>query len=266
MFLKRLTSGIILVILAFISVYKGGYTLLSPLFLISMIGLREFYKAVKVTGAMEKLGYFLAMGYYLLLAYVGNEKYAFLASVLSMMIFMLFYVFSFPKYKTGEMMAAYFGILYVPGMLSFLFFTRQLEAGLYIVWMIFISSWISDTCAYCVGVLIGKHPMAPTLSPKKSIEGAIGGIAGSALIGGIYGVWVTKYMGTKGEAMWIFSLIGAIGSMMSQVGDLTASGIKREHKLKDYGNLIPGHGGILDRFDSVIITAPIIYFLASFIP
>ena len=76
MFLKRLTSGIILVILAFIAIYKGGYTLLSSLFLISVIGLHEFYKAVKVTGAMEKLGYFLAMGYYLLIALVGNDKYA----------------------------------------------------------------------------------------------------------------------------------------------------------------------------------------------
>ncbi len=265
MFLKRLTSGIILVILAFIAIYKGGYTLLSSLFLISVIGLHEFYKAVKVTGAMEKLGYFLAMGYYLLIALVGNDKYAFLASVLSITLFMLLYVFSFPKYKTGEMMAAYFGLLYVPGMLSFLFFTRQLEAGLSIVWMIFISSWMSDTCAYCVGVLIGKHPMAPTLSPKKSIEGAIGGMIGSALAGGIYGAWVTRHMGAQGEAVGMFALIGAIGSMMSQVGDLTASGIKREHKLKDYGNLIPGHGGILDRFDSVIVTAPIIYLLASFI-
>lgn len=265
MFFKRLISGIILLILAFIAVYKGGYTLLSSLFLISMIGLREFYKAVKVTGAMEKLGYFLGIGYYLLLVFTVSDKYVFLASVLSMMLFMLLYVFSFPKYKTGEMMAAYFGILYVPGMLSFLFFTRQLEAGLYVVWLIFISSWMSDTCAYCVGVLIGKHPMAPTLSPKKSIEGAIGGIVGSALTGGIYGAWVTKYMGAKGGIVSMFAFIGAIGSIMSQVGDLTASGIKREHKLKDYGNLIPGHGGILDRFDSVIVTAPIIYFLASFI-
>ena len=108
--------------------------------------------------------------------------------------------------------------------------------------------------------------MAPTLSPKKSIEGAIGGMIGSALAGGIYGAWVTRHMGAQGEAVGMFALIGAIGSMMSQVGDLTASGIKREHKLKDYGNLIPGHGGILDRFDSVIVTAPIIYLLASFIP
>ena len=147
-------------------------------------------------------------------------------------------------------MAAMFGILYVGVMLSFIFQTRCLEGGALHVWLIFFASWGCDTCAYCVGKLIGKHKMTPVLSPKKSVEGAIGGVVGAALLGGIYAA------ATNGE-IWEY----ALGGLISMVGDLAASAIKRNQGIKDYGTLIPGHGGILDRFDSVIFTAPIIYFL-----
>ena len=121
--------------------------------------------------------------------------------------------------------------------------------------LIFLSSWGCDTFAYCTGMLLGRHKLAPVLSPKKSVEGAIGGIAGAALLGVLYGVL------TKGNIP-IYALICAVGAAASQVGDLAASAVKRQHNIKDYGHLIPGHGGILDRFDSVIVTAPMIYILA----
>ena len=129
------------------------------------------------------------------------------------------------------------------------------------VWVIFISSWISDTCAYCVGMLFGKHKLAPVLSPKKSIEGSIGGIAGSAIVGALFGYFVVEQVITSQQVTWVFALIGACGSVVSQIGDLAASAIKRNYDIKDYGKLIPGHGGIMDRFDSVLVTAPIIYFM-----
>jgi phosphatidate cytidylyltransferase len=113
-------------------------------------------------------------------------------------------------------------------------------------------------------MLMGKHKLAPKLSPKKSIEGSIGGVVASTLVGGLYAYFiVSKFIDLKG-AVWIFALIGGIGSIVSQVGDLVASGIKRNFEIKDYGNCIPGHGGIMDRFDSVIFVAPMIYFLAVF--
>ena len=129
--------------------------------------------------------------------------------------------------------------------------------------MIFISSWISDTCAYCVGVLVGKHKLAPSLSPKKSVEGSLGGIAGSVIVGALFGFFIVEKVITDQQVTWIFALIGGIGSVVSQIGDLAASAIKRNYEIKDYGNLIPGHGGIMDRFDSIIVTAPMIYFLFS---
>jgi phosphatidate cytidylyltransferase len=104
-------------------------------------------------------------------------------------------------------------------------------------------------------MLIGKHKMAPVLSPKKSVEGGIGGVVGAALLGAIYGA-------LTGGPVFEYALICTVGALISMVGDLAASAIKRNQGIKDYGNLIPGHGGILDRFDSVIFTAPVIYFLA----
>ena len=107
-------------------------------------------------------------------------------------------------------------------------------------------------------MLIGRHKMAPVLSPKKSVEGGVGGVAGAALLGVAYAV------ATGGPKME-YAAICAVGALISMVGDLAASAIKRNQKIKDYGKLIPGHGGILDRFDSVIFTAPVIYFLAKMI-
>ena len=144
-------------------------------------------------------------------------------------------VFAYPKYNTQQILAGFFGVFYVAVMLSYIYQTRILPGGIFTVWLVFVCSWGCDTCAYCVGMLIGKHKMAPILSPKKSVEGGIGGI------------------------------VGAAGGAISQIGDLAASAIKRYHNIKDYGKLIPGHGGILDRFDSVIFTAPIIYYLALFL-
>lgn len=110
---------------------------------------------------------------------------------------------------------------------------------------------------------MGKHKLAPVLSPKKSIEGAVGGVVGAALLGAIYAVAINHFApGANADAAQ-YAIICAVGGVISQVGDLAASAIKRNHDIKDYGKLIPGHGGILDRFDSVIITAPIIFYMAT---
>jgi len=148
-------------------------------------------------------------------------------------------------------------------MMSFIFQTRISKDGAYTVWLIFISAWGCDTCAYLVGRAIGKHKMTPVLSPKKSIEGAVGGIVGSALIGALYGtIFKTNLTEFSNPAVFC-AIIGACGGFISMFGDLSASAIKRQYQIKDYGNLIPGHGGIMDRFDSIIFTAPLIYILVT---
>ncbi len=108
--------------------------------------------------------------------------------------------------------------------------------------------------------MVGRHKLAPVLSPKKSVEGSVGGIVGSALAGALFGYYLDAVLGT-GQLTLLLAAVGGVGSVISQIGDLAASAVKRNYDIKDYGNLIPGHGGIMDRFDSVIFTAPITYFL-----
>ena len=180
MFTTRLISGIVLVALAVLVVGKGGGILFAVTGIISLIGLFELYRALGIhRRSIAAVGYLTAVSYYGILWWEG-EKYLNLMIIASLMVLMALYVFTFPKYKTEEITGAFFGVCYVPVMLSFLYQTREMSDGAYLVWLIFLSSWGCDTCAYCVGMLIGKHKMAPRLSPRKSIEGAVGGAAGAA--------------------------------------------------------------------------------------
>ena len=261
MFKTRLLSGIVLVAVALLTIISGDYVLFFTLLGISLIGMQELYKVMKVRedhfNALEIAGYLGAVIYYVLMS-LDFEKYGMMGVIISFMMFMFVYVFTYPKFKAEQVMPAFFGVVYVAVMLSFIYLTRNLPDGKFLVWLIFLCSWGCDTCAYCVGMLIGRHKMAPILSPKKSVEGGVGGVAGAALLGAIYAA-------ATGGRIAEYALICAVGALISMVGDLAASAIKRNQGLMDYGKLIPGHGGILDRFDSVIFTAPAIYFLAKLV-
>lgn len=261
MFKTRLLSGIVLVIILIATVGYGGNILFGLLAVISLIGMSELYKVVEVQDKILGFaGYLAAIAYYVLL-YLGQTQYVTMLTILFLVLVMAVYVFSFPTYRAEQVMTTFFGLFYVAVMLSYVFQTRELPGGGVTVWLIFLSSWGCDTCAYCVGMLIGKHKMAPKLSPKKSVEGGVGGVLGAALLGALYALAVNNW-GDAGVNVLHYAVICGVGGMISQVGDLAASAIKRNHEIKDYGKLIPGHGGILDRFDSVIFTAPVIYYLA----
>lgn len=264
---ERTISAVIIVIAALASILPGGIILAAVLYVISIIGFLELTKACGVRkeqkqNALEIAGIAAITCYYPILYFVQDVSYAVMVILLAMIVMMSVYVFGFPKYHANQVMNAYFSLIYAPVMLSFVFLTRQLEDGIYLVWMIFISSWISDTFAYLTGVMIGRHKLAPVLSPKKSIEGSVGGIVGAALFGALFGAYLDSTLGQE-QYVVILAVVGGVGSVISQVGDLAASAIKRNHEIKDYGKLIPGHGGIMDRFDSVIFTAPITYFLIT---
>ena len=258
MFKTRLISGIILMVIALYTIISGGTILFATLLAISLIGIDEIFRAMKIVdnnSVLLRLTSYLTIVAYYLIMYFELSEYQLPVLMIGLVINMFVYVFSYPKYNAGQIMAAFFGIVYVGVMLSFIYQTRLLAGGNFHVWLIFLCSWGCDTCAYCAGVTLGKHKMAPVLSPKKSIEGAIGGVLGAALLGGIYAAVID-------EKIMEYVIICAIGALIAMVGDLAASAIKRNQDIKDYGSLIPGHGGILDRFDSVIFVAPIIFILS----
>lgn len=265
MFRTRLISGIVLVIIALAVIITGGPVLAATLLAISVIGMNELYRALKIEDGgfspLAVVGYIGAVTYYVIV-FLGFQAYTMTVLIALLILFMAVYVFTYPRYQTEQVTGAFFGVIYVAVMLSCIYELREMENGAYLVWLIFLGSWGCDTCAYCVGMLIGKHKMSPKLSPKKSVEGAVGGVVGAALLGAVYACAVSSRMEGSANHMVTFALICAAGGLISMVGDLAASAIKRNHGIKDYGKLIPGHGGILDRFDSVIFIAPVIYYLA----
>ena len=274
MFFTRLCSSIVLVIIALFTIISGGPILLVTLTVISLIGLKElcqvekltFRSPLMITAGIGVVAYYglvwLEMQKHQLEEEMMLQEYGMMCLLLILIALMMVYVFTYPKYRAEQVMTTFFGVVYVAVMLSYIYKTRMgMPEGLFIVWLIFICSWGCDTCAYCVGMLIGKHKLAPVLSPKKSIEGGIGGIAGAALLGFLFGKVMVLVGYASADMVPIITVTCAIGAVISQVGDLAASAIKRNFGLKDYGKLIPGHGGILDRFDSVIFTAPVVYYL-----
>lgn len=265
MFTTRLVSGIILVVIALVTVGSGGILLFATTISISMIGLFELYRVMKIQGKpLGYMGYLTVISYYGLLWFHG-EQFMMLMFIAFLMILMSVYVFTFPKYQMEEVTVAFFGVFYVAVMLSYLYQVRSMTDGKYLVWLVFLSSWGCDTFAYCVGMLLGKHRLAPVLSPKKSIEGAVGGVAGAAVLGLLYATVFGGSMTEFSNPQAACALSCVIGAVISQIGDLAASAVKRNHRIKDYGKIIPGHGGILDRFDSMLFTAPAIYFAVTFL-
>jgi phosphatidate cytidylyltransferase len=240
----------------------GGNYLFGTIGIISLIGLMELYRTIEIhKSPVGFVGYVGAILYFGSI-FFGIEQYSLLLMIGCLLLFMVVYVFTFPKYHIREITLAFFGLFYVAVMLSYVYQIRILEDGAFLVWLIFIGAWGSDTCAYCVGMLIGKTKFLPKLSPKKSLEGCIGGVVGAALLGFTYAtIFKGQITGVANPGL-TFAIICGCSSVISQLGDLAASAIKRNYNIKDYGKLIPGHGGILDRFDSIIFVAPIVYTLA----
>ena len=297
--LVRSISGAVIVVVMMALIWAGGIVTTIGLAVISCIAYTELLAACGVREAGAKkpcvfdvTGILVILGYYALIyllktqqrfisMWQSRSEFLMLVVVLYLALLMSIFVFTFPKYKAKQVICSFFSFVYGPVMISFALQTRLLlgkgdieigcfgwnfgfyNLGFFAVWMIFIAAWGSDTCAYFVGVLFGKHRVTQRLSPKKSLEGYIGGVAGAGLLGLLYGA-ILKWTGhVSADMLWCFAVLGVCGSFFGLVGDLAASAVKRDFNIKDYGSCIPGHGGIMDRFDSVIFTAPMIYLLST---
>lgn len=253
----------ILMAVTILMVVFGELPLIAFIGVISLIGLIEFYRALGFHRSL--ISYVcLALGaVYEAMIFTSAMSLLPVYCIVSLTVILALYVFCYPEYDTKTVMGAFFGLFYIVFMLSFIFMIRVMKpAGQYLVWLVFISAWGSDTLAYCTGMLFGKHKLTPNLSPKKSVEGAIGGILGAVILSAVYAIIFKNELGSAfSNPILCVVLITLICSAVSIVGDLAASAIKRGIGIKDFGNIIPGHGGVLDRFDSITITAPCVFLL-----
>ncbi len=182
--------------------------------------------------------------------------------IVYMILVFTFTVFSRGKADFSIVSAAFMSVFYVS--VSFTSIILLRKTGEYLYLLAFIGPWVSDTFAYIVGRLIGKHKLIPEVSPKKTVEGSIGGIIATSAVFVLYGFVVVKLADiTRTPNVFAMAIAGAVVSVISQIGDLTASAIKRRYGVKDYGKIFPGHGGVMDRFDSVLLVSPVLYILSE---
>ena len=169
------------------------------------------------------------------------------------------------KLRFEKVLVCLAGGLIIPYLLCSVVRIRGMELGAYYILLPFVMAFMSDSGAYFAGVFFGKHKLAPTISPKKTVEGLIGGIAGAVLGVMLFGIVLS--VGFRLQVNYLYGIVyGLLGSLASVLGDLTFSVIKRQVGIKDYGNLIPGHGGILDRFDSMTMVGPLAEALLLLLP
>ena len=193
----------------------------------------------------------------------ADYKFFFIAFVI--IFFMLIYSLTYVMLRKNrdnifEILTFYSMFFYIVGCFSAISVIRYMPNGQYFYLIIFISSWTCDTFAYFAGRLLGRHKLIPQISPKKTVEGAIGGVVFSVVGLTIY-YFILFYAFGIEITYWKILIIAIILSIVSQIGDLIASCVKRQYNVKDYGNIFKGHGGVLDRFDSVMLVAPTLYIL-----
>ena len=257
----RIISAVVgfFILLAFVLI--GGLPLDIAAAVLSLIGMYELYKAVS-----KELKPVHFIGFAAEIYYVFGFHYAEFETDINLLVLtaavvttLVLLVAMHDKISINDVSITWFGFLYVGVLMYCLVLLYKADKTL--VWLPLLCAWGSDTFAYFVGVKFGKHKMAPVLSPKKSIEGAVGGVIGAGVLVAAYCAVLVATGSEKG--IFVLVPIGMIAAAFSQIGDLAASAIKRQTGIKDYGKIMPGHGGVLDRFDSVLFTAPTIYVLFS---
>lgn len=233
-------------------------------FLLSLLGMHEFFNAIIKKGykPLTSICYLAAALYYILLIINRNQNHLGTLLVMLTLVLLCIPVIDL-KYNFIDAALSILSVIYVPILFSFITLINLKPYGNILVWLVFITAWSCDTSAYYAGRFFGRKKLCPKVSPKKTVEGSLGGILGSTLFTLIYGAILQQSYYVM--PLINYALIGILCGILGQFGDLVASSVKRYVDIKDYSNLIPGHGGILDRFDSIIYSAAAVFYYLTII-
>lgn len=266
---QRIMVAVICVPLIFL-IFFGLPPICIPIMfsLLSMIGVHEVLWSTGFVKHARISGYSIVFaGLVPFWVYFGSDEKLFLLGILCYVT--LVFVEALASHYTvtlEKMGGAFFFSIMIPFFLSsFVRIDAIPEIGVYYILLPLVAAFMSDACALFAGMAFGKHKLAPELSPHKTVEGAVGGFAGSIVFCCLYGLIMQMCFQLRVSYL-LLALYGALGSIIAQIGDLSFSYIKRQYHLKDFGNILPGHGGVLDRFDSVIFCAPLIEILIWLLP
>ena len=270
----RVITGIGIILVAIVLVALASFT---PIYCIgiAVLAVIATFELLRVFGVYKEWhisapAYVLSAAFPFSAYFVGEERVKFILIMGSILFSFLVYllgvaVFSHKRIKFVLVAAVYMAILYVIVSFTSLSLIMYVNKGIYYLGIIIISSWVCDSGAYFIGCRFGKHKLIPDVSPNKSIEGAIGGLAVSVLVNLLYG-HIVKICGGAEVNYLALAILGVVLSVVAMIGDLIASLIKREYGIKDYSNILPGHGGIVDRFDSVFPIATFLLMVSAVWP
>ena len=271
---RFITAGIIIVVLTavlFLSkflVYPLVIALLSLVAVFELLKVLDMHKRLVVAIPSYLIAYALPTICYFVDPTYQHDYLLITAYVLVGFMLYLFGVSVFTKGKMSfsAISSIFMVVVYVIASFTSMSMIRYIPYGLFCLGIILISAWICDSFAYLVGYFFGKHKLIPEISPKKTVEGAIGGVVFATLGLNLYGLIIELVTETTVSYITL-TVLGVVLSVVSQLGDLIASVIKREHNVKDFGNFMPGHGGIMDRFDSILpVSIVLLIFCMYFSP
>lgn len=261
----RVLSALIGIPVLLFLMYTGGIPLLIFVIILALLALFELSRLLqKMNLHIHPLLLYGSALIFPIIAFFAppeNEGSLFFAGlIIYSLMHLVLLVLSFPKYGLGNLGASYLGSCYISVLFSFLILIRKIEPyGFQILLLVFILTWVCDIGAYFIGTRFGRRALCPTVSPQKTVEGALGGLASCLVVAYLFHLFFPILSGK------VILLLGFTIGLVVQLGDLVESSIKRMARVKDSGSLIPGHGGILDRFDSILFSAPAAYFFVKLI-
>lgn len=256
---KRILVGLVGIPAMIYVFYLGGFVLVLGITLLTAVGLLEFNNIARKSGRSSLLPFMLLFGIIFPYLYQYNDDITAATILFFLLVAAVYYLLRYPSYSPLDLAYSYLGFFYIVLGFGHLLKLRAMTDGFWLVLYVFIIVWSTDTGAYFVGTFLGRHRLAPAISPKKTWEGLLGGVACSIIT--VYILLQFIDFPFNNALLWLTPFI----SLAGQFGDLFESTLKRFAGIKDSGQIIPGHGGVLDRFDSTLWAAPVTFYLVSYL-